>query len=142
MCKFIAGNISWEPLNSILRLCSSWLTFSQVHLPLHLESDVIAIARMLKIAINHNCCNANHNCRKKNTIVATPATNVENLINHNCRDSNHKCPKFFWPFYYQCELWYFTQVFHDLCLIFFTTCIFFPQKWLKVHNNTRRWSRK
>ena len=74
MRKFIAGNISWQPLNSILRLCSSWLTFSQVHLyiftslPLHMESDVITIASMVTIvAINHNCRNANHNCRKKHS---------------------------------------------------------------------------
>ena len=39
--------------------------------------DVITIVAMFTIvAINYNCCNTNHNCRKKITIVASATTIV------------------------------------------------------------------
>ena len=54
-----------------------------------LHHDVITIVAMFTIvAIDHNCRNTNHNCRKKTQLLQSCSTTIV------CRNANHKWRNF------------------------------------------------
>ena len=85
------------------------------------QSTTIVATPTTSVAKNHNCRNANRNCR--------------NLINHNCHNANHNCRnKLFWSFkhLYMVKGWCFLRLFW-LLPYFLQYCFYFALLNCKIY---------